>query len=91
MGEESHRLHDILPLLVALNGETEERERGDGTGEDKSSNLARVDICVVRKYVDHVRPRSVRHPGAGRTPVEHFRSKYGLYQINRAIKPVLIC
>jgi len=29
MGEESHRLHDILPLLVALNGETEERERGE--------------------------------------------------------------
>ena len=65
MGEESHRLHDILPLLVALNGETEERERGDGTGEDKSSNLARVDICVVRKYVDHVMPRSVRSSGCG--------------------------
>jgi len=41
----------------------EERERGDGIGEDKSGHLTGVDICVVRKYIDHVRPRSVRSSG----------------------------
>jgi hypothetical protein len=29
--------------------EREERERGDGTEENKSSHLMGVDICVVRK------------------------------------------
>jgi hypothetical protein len=32
-GEESHRLQDILPLPVAVNGETEEREREEMESE----------------------------------------------------------
>ena len=46
-GEESYMLHDILPLLVALNGEIKKGERGDRIAEDKSSHLMGVDICVV--------------------------------------------
>jgi hypothetical protein len=50
-----------------------ERERGDGTGEDKSSHLTRVHIYVVKKYMDHVRSYSVCRPGTGRTlAVEHY-------------------
>jgi hypothetical protein len=41
-------------------------ERGDGIGEDKSGHLTGVDICVVRKYMDHVRPHSVRSSGRRR-------------------------
>jgi hypothetical protein len=40
-----HKLYDILPLLAALNGETEEgeRKRRDGTENDKyKSNSKRV-------------------------------------------------
>jgi hypothetical protein len=37
-----------------------ERERGDGIEKDKSSYMKKVDICVVRKYVDLVMARSIR-------------------------------
>jgi hypothetical protein len=44
-GEEMHRLHDILPLPVALNGETEERE----TRWKRRDKSKWPDICVVEK------------------------------------------
>jgi hypothetical protein len=38
-------------------------ERGDETERVMSGHLTGVDICVVKKYVDHVSPRSVRRLG----------------------------
>jgi hypothetical protein len=48
-GEEMHRLHDILPLLVALNGETEERDEMEPERISLSNHLTGIDICVVEK------------------------------------------
>ena len=48
-GEEMHKLHDILPLPVALNDEMEEREidEMESEGISLSGHLTRVsDICV---------------------------------------------
>jgi hypothetical protein len=63
-----HRLHDILPLPIALNGETEERDEMEPERISLKGHLTGVsDICVVKKYVDHVRPRSARHLGGTNT------------------------
>jgi hypothetical protein len=54
----------ILPLPVALNGETEERDEMEPK---------RIFVGWV-KYMDTIRPRSVWRLGAGRTPaVEHYQ------------------
>ena len=59
------RACSVLPVPVALNGETEERDKMEPE---------RIFMWWV-KYVDSMRPRSVRRLDAGQTPaMEHYRS-----------------
>jgi hypothetical protein len=70
------KLHDILPLPVALNGETKERETRDGSKRiSLSGHLSGVsNICVVGTICGQREATcSVRHSSAGQMPaVEHY-------------------
>jgi hypothetical protein len=67
-----HRVHDFLPLPVALNGTTEERE----TRWNQRDKSKWPGVCVVEKNMDHVRPPGIRPLGSGQTAaMERFRSE----------------
>jgi hypothetical protein len=44
-----HRLHDTLPLSVALNGEMEERDEMEPERISLRGHLTKVDIYMVKK------------------------------------------
>jgi hypothetical protein len=73
-GEEMHKLHDILPLPIALNGETEERDEMEPERINLNDHLMGVSdiytVDTIRYQHDiDVRPRSVWRPARNRCTV----------------------